>query len=557
MATATKRRAARQAGGEGGTQLPAKRILQLLEPGQAPEVRKAAALVIGEAGVREPELAEALCERLSDPDPQLRLEVIRAVGKLRVDAALPQLLARIPVGGPEAEESARAAARLGARGTRGLHELMPKVAPGLRRYIAAALASDGASGGAAETATMLLDKDPGVVEAAVRSLGEQIPALDRGRREALSEELLSLAKDRKHPLPPATEASVLRLLAALDDPDAAAALWDRITPSHPPEVRAAALQALGKFAAAPGKDQLKRLFACAADPEFGVAAPALVMLQKLPVNDRTAAEWLTLLHAPDVAVRRLALEKIGDRDTADVAAALVDQLSHPDRALRDQALNRLTRQVQGRKVLTAALLASGTPDDAWPLARAQAPFVKEYPSTWREEVFKHVCKHLEANDRLAEPLLFLLREAGAADLRDRLEERALAWRKKKAYPVALLYLRLLARDPSVAFPTRLELALCGLKVSPKDLAADARSGDPCLGQFTHLAQQDEAELFKQVEKVKWLDPDDLYYLGFHFAEKEGRPKQFGGDVLRLVLKRSARSKLGQAAKSKLKASGLG
>ncbi len=350
-------------------QLPMNKLLRLLQADHPVEIRRAAALVLGELGVRDAEAADALCEGLEDPEPAVRLEVIRSVGKLRVEQALPRLLERIRTGGEEADAAAHAAAHLGVKGTRALQELMPKVAPGLRRYIAAALAGGGTASATAATAAVLLDRDPGVVEAAVRSLAEQIPTLAAPQRQAWTDQLLELAGDHKSPPPPATQTAVVRLLAALDDPRAGAALWQKAAPPHRPEVRAAALQALGKWAESPTKDQLKRLFSCAAEPDFRIAAPSLVLLQRLPVADRALSDWLTLLRAPDTAVRRLALDKVGDRDDADTAAALVEQLRHRDAGLRDAALSRLTRSGNGRKALVAALLEAETPDQAWPLAR--------------------------------------------------------------------------------------------------------------------------------------------------------------------------------------------
>jgi hypothetical protein len=287
-----------------------------------------------------------------------------------------------------------------------------------------------------------------------------------------------------------------------------------------------------------------------------IAAPALVILQKLPAADRAAAEWLTLLRAPDTAVRRAAQDTVGDNDTAETAAALVEQLGRRDPGLRDAALARLVRLEHGRKALTAALFEAETPDHAWPMARAQSPFAKGCPTEWREEVFAKAGEYLEAGDRRADPLLFLLREADPADLRDRLEAQALARRKKKDYATALLYLRLLARDPACGFPIRLELAACGLKASAKDLAAEARAGDPSLGQFAQLCQQDDVELVQQLGQMKWLDAEDLYYLGFDLVEHEGRAKKTGGEILKLATKRSPRTKVGQAAKRKLASAGL-
>ncbi len=132
----------------------------------------------------------------------------------------------------------------------------------------------------------------------------------------------------------------------------------------------------------------------------------------------------------------------------------------------------------------------------------------------------------------------------------------MAHRKKKAYEQALLYLRLLTRDPACAFATRLELAGCGLKVSPQDLAAQAREDDPALNAFAGLLQHHADELFPALETMKWLDPEDLYYLGFHFVEQDGAGRKFGGQVLGLLVKRAGRTKLAQSARSKLRSAGL-
>jgi hypothetical protein len=206
--------------------------------------------------------------------------------------------------------------------------------------------------------------------------------------------------------------------------------------------------------------------------------------------------------------------------------------------------------------LTDALLAADTPDRAWVLARAQAPFAKTYPAAWREALFARASEALEAADRRTDAFLFLLRAADAAQTRDRLENRALALRKKKDYARALVYLRALARDPACGLTVRLELAACGLKVSRQDLSAEARANDPTLEQFARVILAQPVEVRAYLEKAAWLEPSDLLYLGFHFAEREGAEKKFGGEMLHLVVKRSPRSKVAQNAKSKLRSAGL-
>src|SRR5260370_6895177 len=129
------------------------KLLRLLHADNPGEGRCAAALVLGEIGpARDSAAAAALCDGLHDAEPAFRLCAIEAAGKLRVAQALPKLLERIKAGGAEAEASAHAAAKFGAKGTRALQELMHHVAPGVRRYIPPALPED--APGAANSAAL-------------------------------------------------------------------------------------------------------------------------------------------------------------------------------------------------------------------------------------------------------------------------------------------------------------------------------------------------------------------------------------------------------------------
>src|SRR4029077_1053235 len=137
-------------------------------------------------------------------------------------------------------------------------------------------------------------------------------------------------------------------------------------------------------------------------------------------------------------------------------------------------------------------------------------------------IFEKACRLLDGNDHKADPLLFLLREADPNELRNKLFDRAVSLRKKEKYEAALSALKLLGRDPAAGFPIRLELASVGLKASAKEIERESRIADPCLTQSPRLAEHDQPELMKQLTKSTWLDADDLFYIGFHFAEDHGR-----------------------------------
>lgn len=538
--------------GVGTVDIPSKKLVRLLAAESPTDVRAAAAVVLGELGVKDAEANAALLALLDDPEENVRLAALVAVGKLKLAKALPTLLARIKRGGEEANLAADSAAKLGADGVKGLQSLVHSVAPGLKRYIASALVNAGATAPEAGVA-VLLDKDPQIAAAAATAIVARVPQMTKEQKSAFVKLLVEAASSKKIKPPPPAEPSIVRVLAALNDPAAASVLWDRTAAPYPLEVRSAALQAVGGWLATPTKDQWRRLFAAAADAEFAIAAPALVMLNRLAVNPRQLDDWVALFAAPDIAARRLALDKVGAVDAPEVAAALMEQLHHPDRSLRETARGKLALLENGRKALAAAVSTAATADDAWNLARSVAPFAAGFPPKLRDDLFAQAGKYLEANDHRADALLFLLREADAPTYRDRIHEIAVAKRKKKDYESAVRYLKLLARDPAVGLPVRLELAMCGLKLSGKEVAADMRATDVCLRQFEQAIETDAPGTQTAVEKAKWLDAEDLFYLGFHFVERSGVEKAFGTAMLKLVV--AGKTKLAAAAKNKLKSAG--
>src|SRR5262249_46226777 len=268
------------------------------------------------------------------------------------------------------------------------------------------------------------------------------------------------------------------------------AFWQRISPGHPPQLRAAALQALGTLAPPRDKNRIRQLVECACDSDFRVAAPALMILKGIPIPASSTKDCLTLFDAPDPAVRRFVIEKFGTCDRADVAKGLAGQLGHPDQSVREEALTRLCALKAGRSILLDALLEASTAEGAWNLARPVARFAGQYAKAFGR-LFKQASNYLEADDRRADALLFLLRQIDAKSLRARLEHRAFDLRKKKRYEPALLYLRLMARDPACSEDVRFELAACGLKLSDHNLAVESRNSDPALQQFARLLRSDQ------------------------------------------------------------------
>ena len=529
------------------------KLLHVVANSDAKELRHAVLRVLGTIGGKNGKVVKTLLDALKDADQDLRIAAIEALGQLQADDALRPFEEFVRQGGAELEAAVHAASLLGARGAKSMGKLMQEISPSCRSRMAAVLAKSNTGNALVVTAGGLLDDDPRVIDATARSLAMEVPAYTPPQRHALAKFLIEALGAKK--IPPKAEAAMLRVLTALHETKAEELFWARILPPYSADVRAAALQALGN--AEPRTDKrLQALLTCAADKDFPIVAAALMILKKMPVSAKNAKPWIKLLEAPDVATRRFAVEKLQGIENAEVARAMLAQLRHPDRGLREETLKALGGYGAGRAVILEELLEAAEVDRAWFLARALGASAKEFSAAQRGKLFAKAAEYHDAEDRRAAALLFLLREMDHAWLRDQLEAKAQELRKKKKYAAAIGYYRLLAQDPACGNETRFELAATGLKESPQDVATDSRKNDPALNQFARLLQDPAFDLAGHIAKAKWLDVADLFYLGFHFAEQNHRAKDIGKHVLELVVKRAPKSDLGKQAKRKLKSEGL-
>lgn len=529
------------------------KLIHIAGEGATKELRYAALKMLAAVGTRDAKLVKTLLAVLDDPDKDLRAASIETLGALGADEALKRLEEFVRAGGTELESAVRAASQFGARGAKAMGKIMDDVSPTIRARVAGVLAKSNTSNALLVTAQGLLDADPRIVDGTARSLAMEIPGFSGPQRTALAKCLIEALGDKK--ISAKSEAGMLRVLTGLHEAKAEDIYWSRILPPKSAEVRAAALHGLCN--AVPTTDKrLQALLTCASEREFQIVASALMILKKLPINAKTSKHWVQLLEAPDVATRRLAVERLQGVESAEVARAMVVQLRHPDRNLRDEALKALRAYPAGRDALLDEMLTSGDADRAWSLARAIGEVEKELTAAQRAKVFAEACKLHDKDDKRAAALLFFLREADHAWLRDQLEAHGLELRKKKKYAEAVGYYRILAQDPACSEKTRFELAATGLKLSTHDLELDNRSNDPALHQFTRLLQNASFDLIGHITKAKWIDVEGLFYVGFHFAEQTHRAQEFGKQVLETVVERSPKTEVGKQAKRKLKSAGL-
>ena len=537
--------------------IPLKKLVQLIEQSHDDELRLSGIRVAGAlCSKKDSFVVQSLLQIVEQSDNSLRASAIDALGNLGAEVALPRLLELVQAGGDEVESCVLAASRLGKKGPKAISKLMADANPHLRRRIAAALGHGHTDNAIQSVIQTLLDSEPRVVEAAARSLSSEVPTLTEKQRQALCQNLIDHLNNGEVSAP-CSEEAMLRILGELQMPQAEATFWKILKTASSTSQRAVALEALGSIQWRSTDARLKQLFACAHEKDFTIVSRALMLLQQVEPKGKAQQYFEEMLTAPDLAAKRLAISKLGEADSIAVARALVPLLKHSHRGLQNDALRVLQSSSKGRQALIESLLKAENTDDAWSMARALKPATEQITAAQRKQILTGAFEHQDAELDRAKAFWFLLRAIDPEQANLEIEERARDLRKKKKYEQALSYCRILTRDPTCGPETRFEQAGLCLKLSDKDTAEVARQSDPCLDQFVRLHHNSSFDLLDAIGKAKWLDDEDLFYLGFHFASDLHKPaRDFGRDILQIVIKRSPRTKIGKNARSKLKTEGL-
>ncbi len=525
-------------------------IVRLLEEGN-PEIRCAAAVVLGALGEKEETVVECLRGRLKDDNLLVRRFAAEGLGRIGARRALPDLLEAVAHGGEVGRAAAAAAAAMGAPGVHALTELMGKVAPGVRPIIAAAIGHGGGKEAGKAALESLLDTDPAVVDATRRSIESEVASSNEEQKKDLASRFLRFLHRKEVAEHPNAVVAVLRLFEPLATPKVSDTLWGFSGPERPLAVRAAALRVLATLPPPEEKREIGRLFDALGTEGLSLAEPALRMLEKAEIPKGMEARVLSLLDSPEPRARTFALRKLRSLDTPEVGKAVVEHLDHPDPEIRREAEETASALKSGREALLARLDKARDPEEAGKLAavllRGAAPFDESAAGT----IVSRAVRWIEAGDPRWEWGLQLLRRAKGSGAFEVLLARARAMRAAKKWKEALAFYRLIAKDSRFGAQDRFDLAVVGLHLGGLDSAPDRRSRDPALVHLEELLRGNGFDLVGSLKKERTLTPRELYYVGFHFSEKAGPASAFGGEILKLVASRSPRSAEGKAAKNKL------
>ncbi|HEV8713163.1 MAG TPA: HEAT repeat domain-containing protein [Candidatus Binatia bacterium] len=349
--------------------------------------------------------------------------------------------------------------------------------------------------------------------------------------------------------------SAIRLLGQLGRPQSRRWLVDFVGPDHHHSVRFHALVALLHclHGQALQKGEFARLLPVLEEAEFSDAVRlTLELLEAHPLPEEYQSVLSRLVESAHVAVQKFALRKMGEFDSPAVVRALAQQLGDPDAARRDAAARSLQKLPSARPVLTKEFLACEDAGKAWAIAQ----ILPVYEGKWRRDTLDAVWERLRTataeDDRIQGAYLYFLKGVDAAYAYAQLAARGAQLTQKKQYREAIKVLTPLKEFPTFQAEDQYHLALAQLKLHPHAVESLARRHEPALELLAGLYRSSAFPLLETLKKEKALEPADLFYVGFHFAEGAADERDLGRDILQLLATRYPRTNLGKSAKNKLK-----
>jgi HEAT repeat protein len=528
----------------------AKGIVALLRA-ESPQVRIAAAIVIGELRLRSPGVVEGLLSMVESGVVPLQAHALDALARVGARSAAPRLFPLLQSPAEEVRAAAlRALASVGEPILPLVRARLASASPDERRALDALLADLGGKQALGALLSNLREADAAAAKAAALAVRQTVKAASPAeRRSYLAETQKFLTEQRKRGGRPEAVAAALQILGYLEDERAVGTLLAHAADSkQAPLVRQEAIIglrfALGATQRAP--QAVAALLDAAAADDRTLAQTALHTLGTLALSAEHAARLEKLVAHPDLDRAELVLAHLGRQKGPEAARLLVKVLAGADRRRAEIAARELSGNAEALPLLARALLEARDPDRAWLLRNVLRPGAKDLPPAARKKLVEAAATGLAEGSSGWEAVLDVAREANPEGLADAL--RAVAERLRKKSPEkAMAALAAVVRTERATPEDRYLWAVLALDRGSRDIHPAARAADEALRVFAGLADRG-FDVAQALRKERGLGIEDLFYVGFHFAEL-GHP--VGEDLLETVVKKGGRSKLAKMAKNKL------
>jgi HEAT repeat protein len=527
------------------------RVIGLLQ-GTSVEKQIAATIVLGELGIKSARCTDELGRLVESEVPLVQRHALDALARLGAKKALPRIFARLASHDADVRRAAAAAVvSIGPEVVPAIRARMPEAGPEERRALDGILAELGGKEAFSALIAGLAEKEGEAAHAAALALRQRLKSEGaRQRKTYLAETERFLSKKTKDALAPNAVAAAIKILGFLEDPEAIPTVLAYVKDKKAlPLVRQEAVIAL-RFALGDGKAPAKvidALLDAAESDDRTLAQTALHTLGALPLPAPAIVRLDKLTRGPDPGRAAFVIALLGKQETADATRTLVDLVLEADRRRAELAVHELEGKELAAGPLARALADAKDPDRAWLLRNVLRPLAKKIAPALRKELLGTALDRLESGERGWEALLEVVRDADPDAVAGALRSLANKLRKHGATDKAATVLTLLCRTDRASDDDRYAVASLLLGKSGKDTRPAARAGDEALGMLSSLLARGY-DIGSALRRDRALDLEQLYYVGFHFAE-EGH--SVGEELLTQVVDKGGRAKVAKMAKNKL------
>jgi hypothetical protein len=527
------------------------RIVKMLSA-EPLEERMAAAIVLGELGVKSPPVIDGLLGLALGEVPVLQQKSLDALAKLGPKKVAPKLFPLLLAHDKQVQQAAhRAIAAIGEEIVPAIKAKMATAGAEERRALDAVLAELGGKEAFSTLLASLTASDAQAAKAAAMAVRTQIKGADAKQKKAyLAETERFLKQQEKTGGAPAAVAAALQILGYLEDEKTIETLVHYASDEKAaPSVRQEAIIALRfplqkKIAV---KEVIGALIDAAAAEDRMLAQTALMTLGGLEITSAQAQRMEKLLHHPEIDRARFAIEQLGRQQGADAGKLLVGVLATGDKKRAELAANALHDNLDAVPFLTKALLEATDADRAWQIRNVLRPFAKKIGAAAKKQILEEAIEGLAQHSPGWEALLGVARDADPAGTAEALRGLITKLKKAKKLEQVLPVLGILGRSEHATPEDLYALTALELAKSQKDLRPTARAADECLKLIDKLVKLG-FDVSTALKKDKSLDLEALYYVGFHFIEDD---HALGQELLEEVVKKGGRTKLAKMAKNKL------
>lgn len=522
--------------------------------------RYAAALVLAELRIPDPSVVDALIVCLSDENRLMRIAALDALSDVRSPEVTKHVLPFLD--NPDADLRDRAIVILGNQGGEAFSALLRELqgAPLPRRRTLVSILARNPDDRMLERLLQLL-ADGEIAEHVIAALRSEIDHMPKPRQEAMAKQLCTLLGTDSWIMDPGRTARTLRLVGYIRDPNLVEVIFPFTMDKKPVPVRLAAVAALRRPLGGQVPNMgavFSALMRYAAEPEPTLARAAVDTLRGMPLPTDAVSGLLELSKSRHAEARAFALESLGTLGDEKIVGSLFVHLYGEDPVARTAALQALAKMEEAPSILFAEWQSQTDPHRVKLLCDALLSHAGRLDQAMRRTILLRTVNAIEEESPMAPALMTFLSTLEPEGCAEALYARAVSHRAAGRHSLAFSLLCQVEQAGLLQDKGRYEAVVSGLCTIARkqELGRASRTQHPVLRNLLALVHHAYPVASRLVEEPL-LNLDDLYYLGFNFAEsRDADEQELGGLLLHHVMEKGANTKLAQSARNKLRLAGI-